>query len=87
MTICAMMQIENVFTTPANEKIAADRAKRKFSVTEGDHLTMYNVYKAFIQVRLVTVYKPNPYWILLWGSPCEEPVTLMRHPGVNGRVH
>ena len=52
VTICAMMQIENVFTTPANEKIAADRAKRKFSVTEGDHLTMYNVYKAFVQVRL-----------------------------------
>ena len=29
-----------------------ERAKRKFSVYEGDHLTLLNIYKAFIRVTL-----------------------------------
>lgn len=86
VTIAAMMQIQNIFAVPPNQKKAAvsgnrpsegaccifsrnaksakqlsslfifcylclqAREHRKFAVAEGDHLTMLNVYEAFIKV-------------------------------------
>ena len=47
LTIIAMLQVQNVFTTPSNRKMQADRAKLKFTCIEGDHLTFLNVYKSF----------------------------------------
>ncbi|GAB1598241.1 probable ATP-dependent RNA helicase DHX35 [Argonauta hians] len=49
LTIASLMQIENVFVCPGKEKKSADRAKTKFSVKEGDHVTMINVFNAFLQ--------------------------------------
>lgn len=49
LTISAMMQIQNVFLTPTKQKISANKAKRLFSVEEGDHITMLNVYEAFMK--------------------------------------
>ncbi|XP_047439691.1 probable ATP-dependent RNA helicase DHX35 [Mugil cephalus] len=49
VTIAAMMQIQNIFSVPPNQKKAAAREHRKFAVAEGDHLTMLNVYEAFIK--------------------------------------
>ena len=49
LTIAAMTQIQNVFVSPSNQKIAAEKARRKFAVEEGDHLTMINVYDAFLK--------------------------------------
>ncbi|ELR56186.1 Putative ATP-dependent RNA helicase DHX35, partial [Bos mutus] len=49
LSIAAMMQIQNVFVVPSNQKSQAIRAHRKFAVEEGDHLTMLNVYEAFIK--------------------------------------
>ncbi|KAA8590966.1 hypothetical protein FQN60_001909 [Etheostoma spectabile] len=49
VTIAAMMQIQNIFVVPSNQKKAAAREHRKFAVAEGDHLTMLNVYEAFIK--------------------------------------
>ncbi len=48
-TIAAMMQIQNVFITPPKQKIESNKAKRRFAVEEGDHITMLNVYNAFIK--------------------------------------
>uniref|UniRef100_A0A673HAT1 Probable ATP-dependent RNA helicase DHX35 n=1 Tax=Sinocyclocheilus rhinocerous TaxID=307959 RepID=A0A673HAT1_9TELE len=48
VTIAAMMQIQNIFVAPHNQKKSA-RERRKFAVAEGDHLTMLNVYEAFIK--------------------------------------
>ncbi len=43
------MQIQDVFTQPQQgERHKAQVLKRKFSVEEGDHLTMLNVFTAFI---------------------------------------
>lgn len=56
VTIIAMMQIQNVFITPSKQKVAANRAKRRFSVEEGDHLTLLNVFNAFLQ------YNKNARW-------------------------
>lgn len=79
-SIAAMMQIQNVFVVPPNQKKVAvseervvnwagkcsvsvttgsllpclapqAREHRKFAVAEGDHLTMLNVYEAFLKVR------------------------------------
>ncbi|XP_026934106.1 probable ATP-dependent RNA helicase DHX35 isoform X1 [Sagmatias obliquidens] len=49
LSIAAMMQIQNVFVVPSNQKSQAIRVHRKFAVEEGDHLTMLNVYEAFIK--------------------------------------
>uniref|UniRef100_A0A9J8C556 Probable ATP-dependent RNA helicase DHX35 n=1 Tax=Cyprinus carpio carpio TaxID=630221 RepID=A0A9J8C556_CYPCA len=49
VTIAAMMQIQNIFVAPHNQKKSAARERRKFAVAEGDHLTMLNVYEAFIK--------------------------------------
>uniref|UniRef100_A0A8C3KD76 Probable ATP-dependent RNA helicase DHX35 n=1 Tax=Calidris pygmaea TaxID=425635 RepID=A0A8C3KD76_9CHAR len=49
LTIAAMMQIQNIFVIPPNQKTQAARQHRKFAVEEGDHLTMLNVYEAFVK--------------------------------------
>ncbi|XP_061429357.1 probable ATP-dependent RNA helicase DHX35 [Lethenteron reissneri] len=49
ITIAAMMQIQNVFLSPPNQKIKAARQQRKFAVEEGDHMTMLNVFEAFVK--------------------------------------
>ncbi|XP_059934787.1 probable ATP-dependent RNA helicase DHX35 isoform X2 [Mesoplodon densirostris] len=56
LSIAAMMQIQNVFVVPSNQKSQAIRMHRKFAVEEGDHLTMLNVYEAFIK------HNKNPQW-------------------------
>uniref|UniRef100_UPI00358F01F0 probable ATP-dependent RNA helicase DHX35 isoform X1 n=1 Tax=Myxine glutinosa TaxID=7769 RepID=UPI00358F01F0 len=55
-TVVAMTQIQNVFLSPTNQKAKAARAKRKFAVEEGDHLTLLNVYEAFMK------HKKNSQW-------------------------
>ncbi|KAK6185965.1 hypothetical protein SNE40_008091 [Patella caerulea] len=49
LTVTAMTQIQNVFVTPSSQKIKADKARRKFSVEEGDHISLINVYEAFLK--------------------------------------
>ena len=51
LSIAAMLQVENVFIRPArgDQKVNAERCRRKFSVLEGDHITLLNVYAAFIK--------------------------------------
>ncbi|KAJ7361754.1 ATPdependent RNA helicase [Desmophyllum pertusum] len=56
LTIAAMLQIQNIFVSPSRQKAAADNAKRKFSVYEGDHITLLNVYEAFVK------HKKNSKW-------------------------
>lgn len=47
LTIAAMMQIENVFVSSSKDKTAAEKEKRRFSASEGDHATLLNVFLAF----------------------------------------
>jgi len=47
LTIAATMQIENVFVSSSKDKASAEKAKRKFSAAEGDHVTLLNVFLAF----------------------------------------
>uniref|UniRef100_A0A4W3JJF1 Probable ATP-dependent RNA helicase DHX35 n=2 Tax=Callorhinchus milii TaxID=7868 RepID=A0A4W3JJF1_CALMI len=51
LSIAAMMQIQNVFVVPPNQKGPAAREHRKFAVAEGDHITMLNIYDAFIKAK------------------------------------
>lgn len=49
LTIAAMMTLQGTtFVSHDGNKKAEDRAKRRFAVSEGDHITLYNVYEAFI---------------------------------------
>ena len=49
VTIAAMLQVQHVFVCPQNKKHASNRAKLHFSCAEGDHITLLNVYLAFIR--------------------------------------
>ncbi len=49
LTIIAMLQVQSVFVTPGGQKLTADRAKLKFACTEGDHITILNVYKTYAE--------------------------------------
>ncbi|KAF9572912.1 hypothetical protein EC968_009218 [Mortierella alpina] len=46
LTIAAMVSVQNVFVNPISA--AAEEQHRKFGVTEGDHITLLNVYNAFV---------------------------------------
>lgn len=48
LTIASMVSVPNIFLHPKGSKKAADSAKRKFSVFEGDHITLLNVYNSYI---------------------------------------
>ncbi len=48
LSIISMLQVQHVFSTPSGRKIQADKAKLKFTCTEGDHITYLNVFKTFV---------------------------------------
>ena len=47
LSIVAMLQIQDVFINPPGNRHAGQVSKRAFSVMEGDHLTLLNVFSAF----------------------------------------
>jgi len=48
LSIVAMLQVQNIFIVPSGKKKASNKAKHAFSVEEGDHFTLLNVYDAFV---------------------------------------
>lgn len=56
LTIAAMMTLQgNAFVSHDGNKKQLDNARRRFAVAEGDHLTLYNVYEAFVKVGIQNV--------------------------------
>ncbi|KAI8942659.1 hypothetical protein NX059_000712 [Plenodomus lindquistii] len=56
LTIAAMMTLQgNAFVSHDGNKKQLDNARRRFTVTEGDHLTLYNVYEAFVKAGIQNV--------------------------------
>ncbi|KIO00623.1 hypothetical protein M404DRAFT_10153 [Pisolithus tinctorius Marx 270] len=49
LTITAMLSVPNVWLRPNNQRKEADAAKALFTVPDGDHLTLLNVYNNYIQ--------------------------------------
>lgn len=50
LTICAMLTLQgNAFVSHDGGKKALDAARRRFAVSEGDHITLYNVYESFVK--------------------------------------
>ncbi|KAH7069114.1 P-loop containing nucleoside triphosphate hydrolase protein [Paraphoma chrysanthemicola] len=50
LSIAAMMTLQgNAFVSHDGGKKQLDAARRRFAVSEGDHLTLYNVYTAFVK--------------------------------------
>ena len=50
-----------MFQTPSGRKQTADKAKLKFACVEGDHLTLLNVYKTFLE-KMSSNKKSLPSW-------------------------
>ncbi|KAF8976361.1 hypothetical protein BGZ46_008324 [Entomortierella lignicola] len=46
LTIAAMVSVQNVFVNPTS--LASEEQHRKFGALEGDHITLLNVYNAFV---------------------------------------
>lgn len=49
LTITAMLSVPNIWLRPNNQRKEADAAKALFTVPDGDHLTLLNVYNNYIQ--------------------------------------
>lgn len=47
LTIAAMLSVPNVFVRPRDSAKAADEAKAEFTHSDGDHLTLLNVFSAW----------------------------------------
>ncbi|KAF9434626.1 hypothetical protein BGZ76_007704 [Entomortierella beljakovae] len=46
LTIAAMLSVQNIFVNPTS--LATEEEHRKFGAMEGDHITLLNVYNAFV---------------------------------------
>ena len=56
LTIAAMMTLQgNAFVSHDGNKKQLDNVRRRFTVAEGDHLTLYNVYEAFVKAGMQNV--------------------------------
>ncbi|KZM24028.1 RNA helicase [Ascochyta rabiei] len=50
LSIAAMMTLQgNAFISHNDNKAQLEKARRRFAVSEGDHLSLYNVFTAFVQ--------------------------------------
>jgi ATP-dependent RNA helicase DDX35 len=50
LSIAAMMTLQgNAFVSHSDSKALLEKARRRFTVSEGDHITLYNVYEAFVK--------------------------------------
>jgi len=56
LSITSMLSVPNCFVRPKEAQKAADEAKAKFSHSDGDHLTLLNVYHSFKQ------HNGDPNW-------------------------
>ncbi|CAO2654748.1 Nn.00g114810.m01.CDS01 [Neocucurbitaria sp. VM-36] len=56
LSIAAMLTLQgNAFVSHDGNKKQLDNARRRFAVAEGDHLTLYNVYEAFVKSGMQNV--------------------------------
>lgn len=82
LSIVSMLQVQNVFQTPSGRKQQADRAKLKFACIEGDHITMLNVYKTFVDK-----VKKNNKRVQSWcGENFLNYKSLMRATQIRGQL-
>lgn len=62
LSIAAMLSVPSVFDHPRGLERKADTLRRKFSVSEGDHLTLLNVFNAFIDSNYDSRWCKNHYF-------------------------
>lgn len=48
LSVVAMLSVQTVFYRPREKQAAADQRKQRFHSIHGDHLTLLNVYKAWV---------------------------------------
>ncbi|KAH7088794.1 P-loop containing nucleoside triphosphate hydrolase protein [Paraphoma chrysanthemicola] len=57
LSIAAMMTLQgNAFVSHDGGKKQLDAARRRFAVSEGDHLTLFNVYTAFVKAGMTVQF-------------------------------
>jgi ATP-dependent RNA helicase DHX8/PRP22 len=56
MTICAMLQVQNVWYRPRDKMQVADQRKARFNHGDGDHLTLLAVYDGWMRENCSPVW-------------------------------
>ncbi|KJE90286.1 RNA helicase [Capsaspora owczarzaki ATCC 30864] len=49
--IVSMLSTENIFFTPSDKREQAEAARAPFRAPEGDHITLFNVFKAYLKAK------------------------------------
>ncbi|XP_076445532.1 ATP-dependent RNA helicase DHX33-like [Babylonia areolata] len=47
LSIVSVLSVDTVFVNPANKKEEANSAREKFTSSEGDHITLLNIFRAY----------------------------------------
>lgn len=66
-TISAMLQVQSIFLEPPDKRLAARRQKLRFSCKEGDHLSLLNVFNAFVAAGKSAKWCHNHVRVLSFG--------------------
>mmetsp|Transcript_52395 Transcript_52395/g.87094 ORF Transcript_52395/g.87094 Transcript_52395/m.87094 type:complete len:700 (+) Transcript_52395:62-2161(+) len=48
LTIAAMLSVQGIFASRRDFSAELEKVKKRFAVTEGDHITMLNIYNAYV---------------------------------------
>lgn len=62
LTIAAMLSVPSISSHPRGMERKADAMRRKFAVKEGDHLTLLNIYNAFVATNYDSKWCHNHYF-------------------------
>lgn len=60
LTIAAALSVQSPFTRSAQSNPECVAARRPLESDQGDPFTLFNVFNAWVQVRLATVPPPTP---------------------------
>lgn len=51
VTVVALLSVDSVLYTPADQRERALAAREKFTCSEGDHLTLLNIHRGYKSAR------------------------------------
>ena len=51
LTVVSLLSVDSVLFTPSDKRESAMAARQKFTSTDGDHITLLNMYKAYKAVK------------------------------------
>lgn len=63
VTVVALLSVDSVLYTPADQRERALAAREKFTCSEGDHLTLLNIHRGYKSARGNKVQDPSSKFV------------------------